>query len=59
MEPSLTTRCARCGHAYAFHGKALDTPCRAVGCSTAMERRGLGSDPCPGFLDPSEALVPA
>ena len=47
----LRERCALCGHAFSFHGKALGIPCRAMGC-----RGGPDDTRCPGFVR-TEAAV--
>jgi hypothetical protein len=54
-EPARDARskCARCGHVYTFHRKALGTPCTAVGCHV-KDRPG---ERCGGFLDLQAAPV--
>ena len=31
-EIDLRAKCARCGHAWSFHGKAREVTCKAMGC---------------------------
>lgn len=47
--------CARCRHAHTFHGRELDKPCGAMGCS-----KGDDGKPCPRFIEPNSAgnLIP-
>lgn len=54
MTGVLQERCADCGHSFSFHGKRIDRPCRAVGCSG-----GPNGWTCTGFVpreDASEEL---
>lgn len=41
----LREKCARCGHAWSFHGKAMETTCRAMGCKGGQDKTR-----CPGFV---------
>lgn len=47
----LHEQCARCGHAFSFHGKSFGTTCRAMGC------KGDEGNRCPGFVE-APALSP-
>lgn len=40
----LREKCARCGHSFSFHGKAIGVTCRAMGCKGDQGQR------CPGFV---------
>jgi hypothetical protein len=37
-------KCKRCGHAWSFHGKAMKTECKAMGC-----KGGPRGKRCQGF----------
>lgn len=53
-------RCARCGHPWSFHRKALGAPCTAAGCRVKDQPPGVPEARCDGFLDlpaPLRAVV--
>jgi len=50
---SLRERCARCGHAWSFHGKREHVACRAMGC------KGDHGERCPGFIHQTPAALSA
>lgn len=41
----LQERCANCGHAFSFHSKRTDAPCKAIGC-----HGGPNGWVCTGFV---------
>lgn len=49
-EIDLHTKCARCGHAWSFHGKAERVQCKAMGC-----KGGAAQARCPGFVSAPDA----
>lgn len=54
VERPLHERCARCGHSWSFHGKALKRECKAMGC-----KGGDHGVRCEGFVPITAARLSA